>query len=245
MRATYSAQFAGQVLPAGVGVDALRLGYLLYRRVQLSHAVQSLIMDRLIGVVSMVIVMALGLPLIWTKLPRLLQMLAVLMSIGVCAALIFLWALPKANLLTRYAREGSRSNAIKVINLALTNRASAFSRDMAKALLLSIGIYAGTILSVYWIAASISVELPYGQLVAVVSIALFLSVIPVSINGWGVREGTMVVGFAALGVQREAALITSLLLGAGAALVALPGAFLWHVKGMRAEVDRVMQLDSE
>lgn len=242
LRATYAALFAGQILPAGVGADAVRLGYLLYWRARLSQGLQSLILDRLTGVVSMVVVMAIGLPLIWGRLPQVLRLLGLLLPTGVAVALLGLAALPRIRLLTSYAGTGKRK---RLIRLAFAIRASIFSGEVAKALLLSMAIYAGSILSVYWIAASISAPVAYGELVAVVSIAMFLSLLPLSINGWGVREGTMVVGLAALGVQKEAALITSLLLGAGTALATLPGAFLWHMKTQKIDIDTMIDFDKD
>jgi len=55
-------------------------------------------------------------------------------------------------------------------------------------------------------------------------------VVPISIAGWGVREGIMVVGFGYLGVASEASLALSILYGLSILVVALPGGIIWMFK---------------
>jgi uncharacterized membrane protein YbhN (UPF0104 family) len=63
-----------------------------------------------------------------------------------------------------------------------------------------------------------------------VPLAGLIMVIPISIAGWGVREGVMVVGFGYLGVAPEAALALSILYGLLMLVVALPGGIVWALK---------------
>jgi uncharacterized membrane protein YbhN (UPF0104 family) len=60
-----------------------------------------------------------------------------------------------------------------------------------------------------------------------VPLVILLSMIPVSIGGWGVREGVMVVAFNFVGMPRDDALSLSLLFGFVITLVSLPGGLLW------------------
>lgn len=231
IRATYSGLFAGQFLPAGVGVDAVRLAYFMHGRARLAHALQSLVLDRLVGVVAMVFVMGAGLPAIWGRLPLALKGFGIFLVIATVLGLAGIWAIIKIPLLIRYEGVGRRR---KLIDLILAVRGSMLSSNTAKAFIASVVIYCMSILGVYWIAASLSITVGYGELLAVVSMAMFLALLPVSLNGWGVREGAMVVGFAALAVPRESALIVSILFGFGTALATLPGAFIWYTKRHRA-----------
>jgi hypothetical protein len=63
---------------------------------------------------------------------------------------------------------------------------------------------------------------------------LLLSMIPISLAGWGVREGAMVVVFSLAGLQAEASLSLSVLFGACMFVSGLPGGFMWLL--MRREV---------
>jgi glycosyltransferase 2 family protein len=59
--------------------------------------------------------------------------------------------------------------------------------------------------------------------------------VPVSFNGWGLRESVFIVYFAQLGLPRETALAFSLV-GAGLiVLLSLSGAVVWTSRGSPAD----------
>jgi hypothetical protein len=51
--------------------------------------------------------------------------------------------------------------------------------------------------------------------------------LPISVGGWGVREGAMVVALHGLGIPAEEALLPSVLFGLCAVIATLPGAIFW------------------
>jgi hypothetical protein len=61
----------------------------------------------------------------------------------------------------------------------------------------------------------------------VVPVALVAAAIPISVNGWGVREGVMVAGFALFGIAQPEAFLISVLLGLAVVVSALPGGLAW------------------
>lgn len=227
VKATYSALFVGQFLPAGLGVDAARLAYFMHRRARLAHALQSLALDRVIGVVSVIFVLAVGLPIIWDRLPHALRLFGLALIAATIGGILVIVALGWIPWLRGYVGTGKRR---KLIDLALAVRASVVSMRSVEAFLISCAIYCLMILGVYWIARSIGVEVAYLELLAIVAIAMFVSLLPVSVNGWGVREGAMVAGLAVLGVGKGPALAISLLFGFANALVTIPGAFAWYIR---------------
>lgn len=227
LKATYSALFVGQFLPAGLGVDAARLAYFMHGRARLAHALQSLALDRAIGVISVIFVMAGGLPLIWNQLPPLLRLFSLALIAATIGGILAILLLDRVGWLTRYSGIGKRR---KLIDLALAVRASLFSVKSLEAFGISCLIYCLMILGVFWIARGIGVSVDYLSLLAIVSLAMFVASMPVSVNGWGVREGAMVAGLSALGVSREAALAISLMFGFINAVVTIPGAFVWHAQ---------------
>jgi uncharacterized membrane protein YbhN (UPF0104 family) len=56
---------------------------------------------------------------------------------------------------------------------------------------------------------------------------MLLSMIPISLAGWGIREGAMVVVFSLAGLKAEASLSISVLFGACLFVSGLPGGFIW------------------
>ena len=62
---------------------------------------------------------------------------------------------------------------------------------------------------------------------AIVPLALALTVIPISIAGWGVREGALVGLFALIGADKSTVLMMSLLYGLTLIVVSLPGLYVF------------------
>jgi len=56
---------------------------------------------------------------------------------------------------------------------------------------------------------------------------ILLTAVPISISGWGVREGAMVACLGLAGVPSEEALSISLLLGAVSVIIGLAGGVIW------------------
>lgn len=56
---------------------------------------------------------------------------------------------------------------------------------------------------------------------------ILISTLPISFAGWGVREGAIVALFGAISGDPTTALLVSILLGLSSALCSLPGLFLW------------------
>ena len=60
---------------------------------------------------------------------------------------------------------------------------------------------------------------------------ILVTVVPISIAGWGVREGAMVVAFGFIGVPASAAFAVSVLFGLTLAAASLPGSLIWWLSG--------------
>jgi uncharacterized membrane protein YbhN (UPF0104 family) len=63
----------------------------------------------------------------------------------------------------------------------------------------------------------------------VVPIVIQLSLIPISIGGWGVRESATVIGFSYWGVPGDIALASSILFGVLTMIFSLWGGLLWWI----------------
>jgi hypothetical protein len=224
LRATYASVFAGQFLPAGVGVDAARLGFLWHQKVPLRQAVQSLALDRLAGVSGILFLLFAGMPFAIRLLPE----AAVLPVVG--AALLLVTACAGALLLDRLPFPGTmRTGRLgHLLTLVADTRAAIGTREAALAFTCGIGVHALCILAITLLARAFGHALDFRDLLTVVSFAIFAALLPISFNGWGVREGALVLGLSLLAVGKDTALLISFLYGVGTALVALPGSLSWH-----------------
>jgi uncharacterized membrane protein YbhN (UPF0104 family) len=62
---------------------------------------------------------------------------------------------------------------------------------------------------------------------------MLMAMVPVSIAGWGVREGIMIYGLGLAKAPPEAALIASILVGLSLATVGLLGGLIWLMQPNR------------
>ena len=80
---------------------------------------------------------------------------------------------------------------------------------------------------VFILAAGLGLEVSLLDCIVLIPPILLVLSIPISIGGWGVREGAIVWGFALVGVPNDAALALSLLFGVVGLVVSLPGGIVW------------------
>lgn len=97
---------------------------------------------------------------------------------------------------------------------------------------IGITVHMSSILAFVLLAWGLHVSLPFIVAIAVLPALLFVAGIPISIAGWGVREGGMVAGFALLGLPGIDALILSIAFGLGELGVGLVGGALWLISDM-------------
>lgn len=63
--------------------------------------------------------------------------------------------------------------------------------------------------------------------IVLMPVIFLLATLPISIGGWGIREGAAIALFGLVGVHSADAMALSLLLGLGSIVISLPGAMLW------------------
>jgi hypothetical protein len=97
---------------------------------------------------------------------------------------------------------------------------------LGRTFLIGLGFQGLVYLSAWLVARSISLDLPASVLGATLAPVLILAAAPVSIGGYGVREGSFVLLLGYTGVTATDATLFSLLQGASFALASLPGALV-------------------
>jgi len=96
-----------------------------------------------------------------------------------------------------------------------------------------------TLVVVYYLAVArgLGIPLPASAAFLMVPLCTLLQAVPVSFNGWGLREGLFAHYFSQVGLSRPSALAFSLV-GAGLmVLLSLSGAFVWMARGSPSSAD--------
>jgi uncharacterized membrane protein YbhN (UPF0104 family) len=230
-RYTFVALFFSQILPSTIGGDAVRVWLVARDGVGWTNAIYSGITDRAVGVFALALFVLLGIPasfaLIHDPLAR-----VVLMLMG-CASI-----LAPAVFIVIGAREWSALNhfsATRHLNAAAHTAYRIFSSRRASlwVLVLSLIIQLLTIAAVWLAAKSVAAPFTLFDATLLIPPVLLIATIPISIAGWGLREGAMVMAFSYAGLSQADGLLVSALFGLGAFVVGVLGGFGWIVTGRR------------
>jgi glycosyltransferase 2 family protein len=216
--------FFNQVLPTGVGGDAVRVWRCCRRGIALGAAVRSILLDRACGYLVLILVYAANLPGLLRILSDPQQKVAVVAVLA--AGLLGFVALLLLDCLPQF-----------LLRLRLVAPLAALSRETrrlfvqparsAAVLGLSVVTMGFTILVFKLVADSVGSHLPLGNWIMIVPPVTLIQLLPISLAGWGVREAVLVVALASFGVPAEMALATSVLLGLCLVASGLPGGLIW------------------
>jgi uncharacterized membrane protein YbhN (UPF0104 family) len=99
---------------------------------------------------------------------------------------------------------------------------------------LSVAVHGLIVASVHVLAVGLGLDVGWFESLVLVPAVILLSTVPVSIGGWGLREGLMVLALGLAGVPADAALSVSILFGLAQITAGLPGGVLWLMAGGRA-----------
>ncbi len=101
----------------------------------------------------------------------------------------------------------------------------------------SVALQALVVLYYLAIARGLGIPLPAAAAFLMVPLCTLLQAVPISFNGWGLREGLFTLYFSQVGLPRPSALAFSLV-GAGLmVLLSLSGAFVWMARSNAAPAD--------
>jgi hypothetical protein len=84
-------------------------------------------------------------------------------------------------------------------------------------------------LAAWWIGLSLALPVSFADYLVFIPVVIVVTLLPVSVGGWGLREGTLIALFALVGVPSHSALAFSVLFGFLGIVASLPAlACLWH-----------------
>ena len=221
MAIQWIAGFVGQVLPSNVGVDGMRI-WLYERRIgRIGAAIAGVVADRIAGLAVLLLLVVAGYPLqsvaITDPVGRsVLASLAAGALIGLAAGLMLLH--PTASRLLSF---GALKRLLPIA-LHVRRIITAPSGTMF-VLLAAASIHALTIAVIAFFFAAVGPVPGAATLCVILPAVLLVLVVPLSIAGWGIREGAFVFFFGFAGVPAETSLAVSILFGLSLIAASLPG----------------------
>jgi uncharacterized membrane protein YbhN (UPF0104 family) len=220
------AAFFNQALPSTVGGDAMRVWLLGRGDRHWKRAIYSVIVDRIAGVGFLAAIVAACLPwsldLIAAPAGRSAVFVIGLGGVAGIAAGLVLGGLRPGERIAAWRPVRFAIEIAQAARTALVDR----SRGVAIAAL-SIVIHFLTVGAVWCLARSIAPAPNALNMLILIPPVMLISMIPVSIGGWGIREGAMVVAFGYAGVEPSQALAVSVLFGGSSLVMGAVGGALW------------------
>ncbi len=224
VRTVWSANFFNTTLVSSVGGDAFRLWTIVRAGNPLGKSVNSIFLDRLTALMALMILIAISLPYVMELIADEAAFLSYTLLIA--AFLAGFAALFHADRLPRQIQHWQLVRGLA--NLAAdTRRLSLHMDNLLPVAALSLLVHILNIFVVYVLARGLEIGISFLDCFFLVPPVILAMTLPISIAGWGVREGAMIVALGLIGVSQESALVLSILFGLGITLAALPGGVIW------------------
>jgi uncharacterized protein (TIRG00374 family) len=224
--------FVGSFLPAGVGADAARAYGLARENTAGSEALASVAVDRLLGVVSLVLMAIIGV-IAWAPQGQTDWRIAAGIAVALAACLAVFWANEwMRRLIPARRHEGFFTGRI----LRVTDAVGRY-RDrrgvLVHVLVWSIVVQVLRITQAYILGVGLGLTVPFTYFLLFMPLALLLLLLPISISGFGLPQGGIVWMLQPVGVPESQAFALSTLIVLTGLAGNLPGLYLWLRKSSR------------
>ncbi len=235
--------FVGSFLPAGVGADAAR-AYGLTRasmnpqapspksQVPPSEALASVAVDRLLGVVSLVLMAIIGV-IAWAPQGRTDWRIAAAIAAALAACVAVFWA----NELMRWLIPAHRQEGFLTRRVLRLTDAVGRYRDrrgvLVHVLVWSIVVQVLRITQAYLLALGLGMTVPFTYFLLFMPLGLLMLLLPISISGFGLPQGVIVWLLRPMGVPDSQSFALSTLIVLTGLAGNLPGMYLWLRKSSR------------
>jgi hypothetical protein len=225
------ATFFNNFLPSNVGGDVIRVRDSSRLTGSTTASLAVVAIDRILGLGALYLLAVVAYALGGPTVRGLVGALPALILLGVVfGAMMYVYLTPGV---ARKLMAASRLNAFPWIRERFEVAQSAVHvyREQVAALwaafAASVAIQSLVVCYYYEVARSLRIPLPLSACFLVVPLCTLVQTVPVSFNGWGIRESIFILYFGQLGLSRDSALAFSLV-GAGLIVIlSLSGAVVW------------------
>jgi uncharacterized membrane protein YbhN (UPF0104 family) len=232
MRFNLIGTFFNQTLPSSIGGDAVRLWLVARGGAGWRAATYSIFVDRAIGLIALAIIIVASLPwsynLIGDPHGRSALLFVDFAALAGGAGFLVLGALPWPWLRRLWGMHHLHACAV------IANRVI-FSRKHGPAIaVLSLLVHVLAVVIAWCVVQSIAAPVLFGQIFQLVPPVMLITMLPISIAGWGVREASMALAFGYAGLLPNEGVNISLLYGAVTFLVGAFGGLVWIFSAEKA-----------
>jgi uncharacterized protein (TIRG00374 family) len=236
LRSIFIGYFFSQTMISFVGGDAVRVFSTSDSGEKISQIAKAVAVDRLAGFAGQILLLALTIPFLIPLLPDIeLKIFLLLIILGSCAVVLMVFFLGKKAYPTNF--KGIVDKLI-IYSKRILDR---LYNGQAFFFIFGLSFLIGLIncFAYFAIAEALNIPLTFWQVLILTPPALFLSMMPISISGWGIREGATVMMLAIAGISSSDALCISIIFGLSLLTISLPGGIIWLISPKRIQSKQV------
>jgi glycosyltransferase 2 family protein len=224
--------FFNQTLPSAIGGDAVRLWLVARGGAGWRAATYSIFVDRAIGLIALAVVIVASLP--WSySLIRDPDGRSAILLVAFAALACGVGFLVLGRLQWPWLKHWWGTHHVHACAV-IANRVI-FSRQRGpKVAVLSILVHVLAVVIAWCVAQSIAAPVVFSQVFELVPPVMLITMLPISIAGWGVREATMGLAFGYAGLMTNEGVNVSLLFGAVSFIVGAFGGLVWILSAEKA-----------
>lgn len=229
MRVFFISTFVGTFLPS-VGGDMVRAYGLARYNVDGAQAAASVLMDRVLGVASIMLAGVGGLALAGARFVDAAVVATLAAGLLVCAIAALVVFTDRASAAIRGITAwlpAARAQRLAGALLDATRRYAHHRTDLANVLLGSLGVQLLRIVQAYCLGRALGITAAPAVYFAFVPLILLIMLLPITVNGLGTSQVAFVWFFAQAGVAEAPAFALSILFVALGVIGNLPGALLY------------------
>jgi glycosyltransferase 2 family protein len=232
MRFNLIGTFFNQTLPSSIGGDAVRLWLVARAGAGWRAATYSIFVDRAIGLIALSIIIVASLPWSYNLISNPDGRLALLFvdfaalagGVGFLILGMLQWPWLKRWWVTHHIHACA----------AIANRVIFSRRRGPKIVVLSLLVHLLAVVIAWCVVQSIAAPVTFGQIFQVIPPVMLITMLPISIAGWGVREATMGLAFGYAGLMASEGVNISLLYGTVSFIVGAFGGLVWIFSAEKA-----------
>jgi hypothetical protein len=232
MRFNVIGTFFNQTLPSSIGGDAVRLWLVARNGAGWRAATYSIFVDRAIGLIALSVIIVASLPwsykLISDPYGRSALLLVDLAALTGGAGFLLLGVLPWPWLKRWWGTHHIHACAV------IANRVIFSRRSGPTIAALSLLVHVLAVVIAWCVVQSIAAPVAFGQIFQLIPPVMLITMLPISIAGWGVREATMGLAFGYAGLMTNEGINVSLLYGAVSFIVGAFGGLVWIFSAEKA-----------
>jgi len=232
MRFNLIGAFFNQTLPSSIGGDAVRLWLVARNGAGWRAATYSIFVDRAIGLIALAIIIVASLPWSYSLISdphgRSALLFVDFAALAGGVGFLALGRLPWSWLKHWWGTHHLHACSV-VANRVL------FSPVRGPAIaVLSLLVHVLAVVIAWCVVQSIAAPVMFGQIFQLIPPVMLITMLPISIAGWGVREASMGLAFGYAGLVTNEGVNVSLLFGAVAFVVGAFGGLVWIFSAEKA-----------